>query len=192
MAHAQVEGISVQSLWESRAVAGSRGIFSLSPWIKYLNQIIMCSCENCDPETWLQSGPPPPPKGQWQYTKDFPFSNVNIAWNKDDFLSQPGVSQGMGLDSASRVQCSGEVRAEMCCSPGDWSLLFGNIFIPLGCSSPSPHRPFQDNLVLIPKGSCDVLFSDKQTFHLTMVLSTSIFQQWKLHKPLPSDIFTCV
>lgn len=95
------------------------------------------------------------------------------------FSLSPGVSQGMGMDSASRVQSSGEVRAEMCWSPGDWSLLFGNIFIPLGCSSPSPHRPFQDNLVLIPKGSCDVLFSDKQTFHLTMVLSTSIFHAVK-------------
>lgn len=30
MAHAQVEGISVRSLWESRAVVGSRGVFSLS------------------------------------------------------------------------------------------------------------------------------------------------------------------
>lgn len=58
MARAQVEDISVQSLWESRAVVGSRGVFNLSPWIKYLNQIIMCSCENCDPETRLQSPPP--------------------------------------------------------------------------------------------------------------------------------------
>lgn len=34
-------------------------------------------------------------------------------------------------------------------------------------------------LVLIPEGLGDVLFSNKQTFHLTMALSTSIFQAVK-------------
>lgn len=175
----QAEGISLQSnLWESRAIVSSRWVFSFNAWIKYLKQIIMCSCENCDPETWLQSPPPPPSKGQWQYTKDLPFSNVNISWNKDDFLYKLCISQGRRLDSASRVQSSREVRMETRCSLGDWSLISGNGFFPwllVSLTSLTISR----QLVLIPKGLSSVLFSNKQTFNLTMTLSTSIFRAVK-------------
>lgn len=122
--------------------------------------------------------PPPPSKGQWQYTKDLPFSNVNISWNKDDFLYKLCISQGRRLDSASRVQSSREVRMETRCSLGDWSLISGNVFFPwllVSLTSLTISR----QLVLIPKGPSSVLFSNKQTFNLTTTLSTSIFRAVK-------------
>lgn len=128
------------------------------------------------------SPPPPPSKGQWQYTKDLPFSNVNISWNKDDFLYKLCISQGRRLDSASRVQSSREVRMETRCSLGYWSLISGNVFFPwllVSLTSLTISR----QLVLIPKGLSSVLFSNKQTFNLTMTLSTSIFRAVKATQP---------
>lgn len=79
---------------------------------------------------------PPPSKGQWQYTKDLPVSNVNISWNKDHFLHKLCISQGRRLDSASRVQSSQEVKTETHYPLGDWSLVFGNTFFPSAACLP--------------------------------------------------------
>lgn len=142
-ARAQVEGISLQSLWESRAVFGSRGVFSLSAWIKYLNQIILCSCENCDPETWLQS----PPSLQRSVTIYKSPSLLQCKYFMKQRWLSPSAScfsgKGAGQCQQSSELTGGQDR-DMFFS---WWLVTGfwKHFFSLGCSSPSPHKPFQDN-----------------------------------------------